>query len=324
MFGSRLILTPLPTPLHPLEVLSEELGAEEIWIKRDDLTGFAMGGNKVRKAEFLLADALDCGAEVVLTAGAVQSNHARVIATIARSLNLECHLFLYGQASDPPVGNLLLDHLAEAKMHFFASPEERDAAMAAFAEQLRREGRQPYVIPVGGSNAIGAQGYLLAMVELQAQLERFPRKRTWLVFATSSGGTYAGLIAGKKLIRSPLQLLGIRVDHDPNLEERICQVAEELLLEVGGIKKRFKPQEVLLNDEFVGEAYGVPSEAGMEALKLLWQWEGILLDPVYTAKAMAGLIGLVRRGDLKSDRLIFLHTGGAPSVFKWQLSDFGL
>jgi len=309
----RLTFATLPTPLHPLQRLSVELGFD-VWMKRDDLTGFGMGGNKVRKAEFLLADAKEQGADVVLTAGPVQSNHARVIAAAARALGLECHLFLAGQTTSPPTGNLFLDHLAGAELHVVSSSGERAPAMEAFAEKIRAEGRRPYVIPVGGSNAVGAQGYAVAFQELRDQVGQLPPKSTRVVFASSSGGTHAGLLVGREVTRSKMSILGVRVDFDPSLEETICTVANDCARRLG-LVRYFQTQEVHLAVGYVGKGYGVPSEEGSEAMRKLWQSEGILLDPVYTAKAMAGLIDLGRRGEFENERVIFIHTGGIPAVF---------
>jgi L-cysteate sulfo-lyase len=307
-------LATLPTPLHPLERLSTLLGPD-IWIKRDDLTGYAMGGNKVRKAEFLLADALSKGADVVLTAGAVQSNHARVIASVSRRFGMECRLYLSGQAPDPPTGNLLLDRLAEARIQFVPTSAERNAAMERDALQLREAGRRPYVIPIGGSNAVGSLGYAAFFEELVEQLEALPPKPAALLFPTSSGGTYAGILAGKALTQSPVELLGVRVDFDPNPEQVICEVANRLAEHLG-IPDRFTSSDVPMNPDFVGEGYGHPTDAAQEAIRLLWQEEGVLLDPVYTGKAMSGLLSLARQGAFSDRRVIFLHTGGAPGVFR--------
>lgn len=306
-------LATLPTPLQPLEVLSQTLGIE-VWMKRDDLTGFAMGGNKVRKAEFLLADALAQKADVVLTAGAVQSNHARVIAAASRRLGLECHLFLSGTLPEKANGNLLLDELSEAHLHIVASSAERANTMQAQAERLLVEGRRPYVIPIGGSNAMGAQGYASGFAELDTQVRSLPEKRTRLLFATSSGGTYAGLLAGKAATASSIELLGIRVDHDPEPEAEVARVANELAA-LTGLPRRFSSTEAIMKADFVGDGYGLPTQAGREALRLLWQQEGILLDLVYAGKAMAGLIELARQGAFSGGRIIFLHTGGSPAVF---------
>jgi len=311
--SDRISLCTLPTPLHRLEELSRRIN-RDIWIKRDDLTGFAMGGNKARKAEFLLADALQKRCDVILTAGAMQSNHARIIATASRKLSLECHLFLAGQKPDPPTANVLLDLLADARIHIVQSKEARVPAMEAFAKGLRKDGRTPYVIPVGGSNEVGAQGYVAGFEELDGQLRNLPSKPTVLVFCSSSGATHAGILVGKAMTQSQVEILGIRNDDDPNFEESICSVANALAKRLG-LNIEFHNQDVHLNSNYVGEGYGVPSEEGREALRELWQREGILLDPVYTAKAMAGLIDLARKGEWANERIVFLHTGGTPSVF---------
>lgn len=311
--SKRISLCTLPTPLHRLEELSRRLG-RDIWVKRDDLTGFAMGGNKARKAEFLLADALQKGCDVVLTAGAMQSNHARIIATASRRFAKECHLFLAGQKPDPPTANVLLDLLADAHIHAVRGEEERLPAMEAFAKELRRRGRIPYVIPVGGSNEIGAQGYVSGFAELDGQLRKLPSKPTVLVFCSSSGGTHAGILVGKAMSRSQVKILGIRNDDDPYLEESICNVANALSKRLG-LEREFHGEDVDLNSNYVGKGYAVPSKEGEETLRELWQCEGVLLDPVYTAKAMAAVIDLAQRGEWTKERIVFLHTGGTPSIF---------
>lgn len=293
-------------------MLSQKLGIEA-WVKRDDLTGFAMGGNKARKAEFLLADALRRRCDVILTAGPIQSNHARVIAAAARRYSLECHLFLAGQEPNLRTGNMLLNDLADAQIHY-VSPNERQPAMEEFAEQLRKKGKNPYVIPVGGSNEIGALGYVLGFQELENQLRKLPEQPTTLVFASSSGGTHAGILVGHALAGSQVTPLGIRVDRDADPERHICSVANALSKRLG-LPKQFGAGDLLLDPDYVGEDYGVPSVDGVAALRQLWCEEGILLDPVYTSKAMAGFIGLARKGKWAKQRVVFLHSGGTPSVF---------
>ena len=311
--SDRITLCTLPTPLHRLEELSRRLSTD-IWIKRDDLTGFAMGGNKARKAEFLLADALQKRCDVILTAGAMQSNHARVIAAASRKLSLECHLFLAGEKPDPPTANVLLDLLADARIHQVQSNEDCVHAMDAFAEELREDGRAPYVIPVGGSNEVGAQGYVWGFEELDGQLRNLPSKPTVLVFCSSSGGTHAGILVGKAMSRSQTRILGIRNDDNQNFEGSICSVANALAKRLG-LDTEFHREDVRLNSNYVGEGYGVPSEQSTKALRELWQLEGILLDPVYTAKAMAALIDVALNGEWTNERIVFIHTGGVPSVF---------
>jgi len=312
--SERISLCTLPTPLHKLEEFSRRI-ERDVWIKRDDLSGFAMGGNKARKAEFLMADVLQNGSDVVLTAGAMQSNHARTIATAARKISRECHLFLEGGKPDPPTANVLLDILAGAQVHEVKSKHDRQPAMNAFAEELRSEGRKPYLIPIGGSNEVGAQGYVDGFMELERQLRDLPPKPTVLVFCSSSGGTHAGIMVGRALTDSKVEPLGIRNDDDPEFEETIRDIANALSKKIG-LDRTFQRDEVHLNSDYVGEGYGVQSKASELALKELWQSEGMLLNPVYTAKAMAGLIDLTQHGQWVDQRIVFLHTGGVPSVFE--------
>jgi L-cysteate sulfo-lyase len=313
MPSDRLRLASLPTPLHPLERLSDSVRAD-IWIKRDDLTGFALGGNKVRKAERLLADALADRAEVVLTGGAAQSNHARVIAAAARCAGLDVELFLTGDCPERSTGNLILNEMSEAVVHFVGAAEHRAEAMRQRAQDLAWEGRRPYTIPIGGSNAIGARAYADAAIETAEQLADLPTRPTRLIFATSSGGTYAGLLAGVATSRAPIALLGIRVDADPGHAETIASIATEVA-EAIGMEIHFDPHDVALCSDYVGEGYGISSTAGQDAIRRAWQQEGILLDAVYSAKAMAGLLDLAARGAFAEERVVFVHTGGEPSMF---------
>ena len=309
----RVKLGTLPTPLHPLQKVSEEVGTE-VWIKRDDLTGYALGGNKVREAEFLLADAVQQGADIVITAGTIQSNHVRVIAAAAGRLSIQCHLFLSGELPEQPSGNLLLDYLAQADIHVVPSRADRGQAMDSFAESLRKSGGKPYIIPVGGANAVGAYGYVSGFQELDDQVRSLQWKPTTLLFASSTGTTYAGTLVGKSLTNSQVRLLGIDTDLDPDARRAICSIANDLAERLG-IAQRFQPGEVALNSDYVGGGFGIPTDEGSSALRRLWQLEGILLDPVYTAKAMAGLISLAEQGNWRNERVIFLHTGGTPTTF---------
>jgi D-cysteine desulfhydrase family pyridoxal phosphate-dependent enzyme len=301
------------TPFHRLDQLSEELKAE-IWIKRDDLTGFSEGGNKVRKAQHLLTDALYQGADTIITAGAVQSNHSRVIATAASAVGFDCHLVLSGAEPERSIGNLLLDRLAGATLHFVSSGLVRAARMGEVAAELRSRGKKPYIVPIGGSNVIGARGYVEAFREIDSQLGPLPSAPSRLYFATSSGGTYGGLLAGRAACGSSVKLEAVRVDDDLYPEDNVLTVANALAEEMS-LEQRFTDSDAPFNNGHVGEGYGVPSPEGIEALKLLWRLEGILLDPVYTAKAMAALISDVRAGKLQGESAIFLHTGGQPSVY---------
>jgi len=309
----RIELAAFPTPLYELHNLSREIGAE-IWIKRDDLTGFAGEGNKVRKAEFLLAGAQQKGADVILTVGAIQSNHSRVIAAGARMLRKECHLFLTGTKPDKPSANLLLDLLSGATVHYIERSDAREPEMIRFAEEMRKRGWVPYTIGVGGSNPIGAWGYVEGFLELDEQLRKLPPKPTTVVFASSSGGTHAGLLAGKVISSSKTELLGIRVDSDPGLEKSICSVANECL-RMQGLHETVSEYDVKLDSSYVGEGYAIPTVKCQDALRRLWRSECIILDLVYTAKAMAGLIDLAQSGRFSSERVIFLHSGGMAAFF---------
>lgn len=314
MHIERTPLALLPTPLHRLDVLSRAVGAD-LWAKRDDLTGFGMGGNKVRKAEYLIADALRCRADAVITLGAEQSNHVRVIAAAARRHNLACHLILNGAGGDGPLrGNLMLDKLAGARVHRIGSPSERRGAITALVSRLRESGRTAYVIPVGGSNAIGAQGYVDAVAELAAQLAALPPRPTTVVFATSSGGTMAGVLAGRHVAGLDVGVMGIRVDADEGAAEGISFIARDVA-QARGASYACTPGDVPLVAEYVGEGYGIATPECIQAVGQVYRQEGILLDPVYTGKAMAGLLDLAHKGAFDGRRVVFIHTGGEPSLF---------
>jgi L-cysteate sulfo-lyase len=316
---SRFPLAQLPTPLERMERLGTALGGPEIWIKRDDQTGLATGGNKTRKLELLTGEALEQGADVMLTVGAVQSNHCRQTAAAAARAGLECVLVLRGHA--PPrtewTGNLLLDDLLGARLWWAEEADPLDAlAEAATAQQAA--GRQPYVIPYGGSNSMGGAAYALAFEELwkQAEGERLHFDR--VVFASSSGGTQAGLVVGAKACSYDGQVLGISVDKTGgHLRETVLALlaptAERLDLELS-----FGPEDILVDDRFMGGGYAVLTGAEREAIRLVAQTEGILLDPVYTGKAMAGLMGLIRQGEIGAgEQVLFWHTGGSPALFAY-------
>lgn len=314
MHRDRTPLAQLPTPLHRLDVLSRAVGAD-IWAKRDDLTGFGMGGNKVRKAEYLIADALHSCADAIITLGSEQSNHVRVIAAAACRHNLACHLILNSADGDGPArGNLLLDKLAGARVHKISSVSERRGAITALVSRLRESGRTAYVIPIGGSNAIGAQGYVDATAELAAQLAALPPRPTTLLFATSSGGTMAGLLAGRHVAGLDVGVMGIRVDADEGAAEGISFVARDAA-QARGFSYGCAPEDVPLVADYVGEGYGIATPECIQAIRQVYRQEGIVLDPVYTGKAMAGLIDLAHKGAFDGRRVVFIHTGGEPSLF---------
>lgn len=304
----------LPTPLHELPRLSTAVGGVPIWIKRDDLTGFALGGNKVRKLEFLLADALRQGADTLVTAGGLQSNHARVTAAAAAAAGLDCHLVLSGSRPERLQGNTALDALLGATLHFVATGLERTARLVALAEELRRVGRKPYVIPIGGSVPLGALGYVLALTEVQEACARRGLRPEAIVVAASSGGTQGGLEAGKRLLGWNIRIIGVSADEPAVfLQQASAEMATEALALLGRHETVW-PDELTVLGDYVGEGYGASTPASQEAMVLFAKTEGIILDPTYTAKAAAGVLDLIRRGEFRGQGVLFWHTGGLPPV----------
>lgn len=317
----RVRLGHLPTPLEPMERLSKHLGGPKLWIKRDDCTGLATGGNKTRKLEFLMADALEQGADSVITQGATQSNHARQTAAAAAKLGLACHILLENRTgSDDPSyvhnGNVLLDQLHGASIAKRPAGADMQAEMEKLAEDLRGQGRTPYAIPGGGSNPVGALGYVNASLELLNQSVDMGLRIDHLVHATGSAGTQAGLVTGLKALNSQIPVLGIGVRAPKaKQEENVFVLAERTSTHLGldGVVRR---EDVVANCDYVGEGYGIPTDSMVEAVKLLAQQEGILLDPVYSGKGFAGLLDLIGKGHFdKNDNVVFLHTGGAVALF---------
>lgn len=313
----RIRLGHLPTPLEPLPRLSALLGGPEIWIKRDDCTGLSTGGNKTRKLEFLMAEAQAMGADIVLTQGATQSNHARQTAAAAARLGLDCHLILedrtgYTEPNYRANGNVLLDVLHGATMEHRGTGLDMNAELMAVAERFRAAGRRPYAIPGGGSNPTGALGYVNCALELLAQMTDRGIVFDHMVTATGSAGTQAGLIVGLKALNAQLPLLGIGVRAPRDVQEanvfRLAQATEAKLGIDGGVRR----EDVVANCDYVGAGYGLPADSTLEAISIFARTEGILLDPVYSGKGAAGLIDLVRRGHWAAgQRVLFLHTGGA-------------
>ena len=317
---ARFPLAHLPTPLEPMQRLSEALGGAEIWIKRDDQTGLATGGNKTRKLEYLIADALAQGADLVLTVGAAQSNHCRQTAAAAARAGLACVVVLGGEPlpRERWTGNLLLDDLLGARVEW-ARDEEPLVVMAAVAEAERAAGRNAYTIPYGGSNAIGASAYALAFQEMADQVAAegmAPFDR--VVFASSSGGTQAGLVIGAKACGYEGQVLGISV-HRTNAQLR--EIVTTLFAPTTaylGLELSLGPGDVHVDDGYVGPGYGIMTEVVRGAVRQVAELEGILLDPVYAGKAMSGLLDFVRRDEIGADeKVLFWHTGGTPALFAY-------
>jgi len=319
----RINLLHAPTSLEPLPRLSAAVGGPQLWAKRDDCTGLALGGNKVRKLEYLLGEALVQGADTVITAGGFQSNHARQTAAAAARLGLRCLLMLADVVPDrAPAyrtnGNLILDDLFGARIELLPGRADVDAEMARAAERYVADGRKPYIIPIGGSNALGLIGYVRAARELLEQAQVQHVEFTHVVLASASGGTQAGLGLGLALEGSNAPVIGYCVSRaSTDLRPRIAALVRhgaELLR----VASPLTAEDLILEDGVVGQGYGLPTPEMAEAVRLAASQEGLVLDPVYTGKAMAGIIAGVRAGRYRSgDVVVFLHTGGTPGLFAY-------
>jgi D-cysteine desulfhydrase family pyridoxal phosphate-dependent enzyme len=306
-----------PTPLQRMPRLSEVLGGPNLFVKRDDMTDLAFGGNKARKLEFIFADAKNKGADVVISTGAVQSNCACMVAAAARRLGMKPVLVLVGEEPDVPDGNLLLDKLLSAEIHFMDGYGQHvDDFMNRLASEFRAKGHKPYFIPVGASVPFTVPGYALAMEEL---VNQFRGKIDYVLCACGTGGTQAGLIFGAKLLDAKAKILGASVfasktDASRTVAELVNGVADLLDVDVSIV-----PDEVTVFDDYIKEGYGILNSAVTSAIKLVAETEGIFLDPVYTGKAMVMLIDLIKKGYFKKDdNVVFFHTGGLPALFLYR------
>ncbi|MFK8036355.1 MAG: D-cysteine desulfhydrase [Hyphomicrobiales bacterium] len=311
----------LPTPLEPMDRLSELLGGPRLWVKRDDCTGLSSGGNKTRKLEYLMADAQANDADTIITQGATQSNHARQTAAAAAKLGMACHILLEDRtgSNDPQYnfnGNVLLDRLHGAVVAKRHGGADMNQEMVALAEDLQAEGAKPYIIPGGGSNTIGALGYVNCARELTEQAIDTELKIDALVHATGSSGTQAGLVAGLAAIESDIHLLGIGVRAPQEKQEQMIYDLAVKTAEHLGSGTTIKREKVRANCNYVGPGYGLPTEGMRRAVKLLADTEGLLFDPVYSGKGLDGLIDLVKAGHFEGmDNIVFLHTGGSAALF---------
>ncbi len=307
----RIGIALLPTPIEPMPRLSAALAGPRLLVKRDDLTGLAFGGNKTRKLEFLVGDAQSQGAKTLITAGALQSNHCRQTAAAAARFGFGCILVLGGEPPARASANLLLDHLFGAQVVWAKGTPGNVALQDAF-ERSASLGQKPYLIPYGGSNPVGATGYVFAMQEFLKQ----NIKADWIVFASSSGGTQAGLVVGASLFKFRGKVLGISVEGPQSeLQDWVAKLASETSERLGR-SKEFSPEEILVNADYCTAGYGVQTEAELEAISLFAKQEGLLLDPVYTGRAAAGMIDLIRKGFFKPEEtVLFWHTGGQPALF---------
>jgi L-cysteate sulfo-lyase len=320
----RVSLAHLPTPLEPLPRLSKHLGGANIFVKRDDCTGLGTGGNKTRKLEFLMADALQQNSTVVITQGAVQSNHARQTAAAACKLGLKCELIFEKRVDRPSEpylqsGNVFLDRLYGANIREVEKGSDMSAALESVATELRKVGETPYVIPGGGSNRIGALGYVDCAHEFMAQANRMQLVIDHVIHATGSAGTQAGLVVGLKATHSGIPLLGIGVNAPQDIqEERVFRLAVETA-EYIGAPGTVRREDVIANCDYIGEGYGIPTEAMNDAVLLLARLEGLLFDPVYSGKALAGMIDLIGKGEFgRNENLLFIHTGGTAGLFGYR------
>jgi L-cysteate sulfo-lyase len=318
----------LPTPLEPLPGLTEALTSESgggptLWVKRDDCTGLAGGGNKTRKLEYLVGDALANEATVLVTQGAVQSNHVRQTAAVAARFGLGCEIILEERTGSKAVdytrsGNVLLDELLGAKIRRVPGGSDMNAALAEVAAEVADAGGRPYVIPGGGSNVIGALGYAECALELVAQANELGLEIDRIVTATGSAGTHAGLVAGLAVMGADIPVLGIGVRAPKDAQEanvyRLAVETADLL----GFRERVTRDMVVADCDYVGAGYGLIDDGVIEALKMIARTDGLLLDPVYTGKAMKGLIALSRLGAFDGETVVFLHTGGAQGLFGYQ------
>jgi D-cysteine desulfhydrase family pyridoxal phosphate-dependent enzyme len=315
---SRLNFAHLPTPVEELPRLSEVLGGPRLFIKRDDLTGLAFGGNKTRKLEFLVAEARDQGAQTLISGGALQSNHCRQTAAAAARFGFKCILVLSGDEPKQATANRLLDELFGAEIVHVADRKDRDRILQETFDRAATDGIKPYLVPYGGSNSTGALGYAFAMKELLEQ----NLNPDWIVFATSSGGTHAGLLLGQRVFGYEGKVLGISIDESEEwLKQNVSELAS-LTSEKLGKRIEFTSDDVLANAAYCSAGYGVLTEQEREAIRLFATCEGLLLDPVYTGRAAAGMIDLIRKGFFKKDdTVLFLHTGGQPALFADQYAN---
>lgn len=307
----RILFAQLPTPIEQLPRLTAALGGPRIWVKRDDQTGVALGGNKTRKLEYVLAEAQANGARTLITVGGIQSNHCRQTAALAARLGMECILVLSGEPPDISNGNVLLDKLFGAEI-IWTARSDRDQTLKSAFEQAWTDGKRPFLIPLGASTATGAIGYYTAFQEFLSQQTAMD----WIVMASSSAGTQAGLVLGARATGWQGRLLGISIDHPAQeLQENVAQIATEAASRLD-MDITIAPEEVLVNAEYLGGGYAVMGIPEIEAIRLFAKTEGLLLDPVYTGRAAAGMIDLIRKGFFKEkDRVLFWHTGGSPALF---------
>ncbi|MHA1908188.1 MAG: 1-aminocyclopropane-1-carboxylate deaminase/D-cysteine desulfhydrase [Candidatus Thorarchaeota archaeon] len=308
----------LPTPLHRMKNLGESLGIDQLWIKRDDLTGLSIGGNKTRKLEFVLADAKQAGADTIVTVGGVQSNHCRQTAAATAITGLRCILLLAGEEPEKSTGNLLLDKLYGAEIKYFPDDDflELNNRLDEIMETLQDLGLIPYAIPAGASMPLGSIGYAQAMFELKEQMATWKFNPKKIIVAAGTGGTLAGMLLGAHAAELDVDIVGVSiVSKAPELEQWVTDLVERAIYDYPQYFESFEPK-IIIDDQFLGEGYGIMSDANMSAIEMFAKLESILLDPVYTSKAGTALIRMALAGDLdRKTPTLFWHTGGSPEIF---------
>jgi L-cysteate sulfo-lyase len=319
----RLGVADLPTPLEPMKRLTAHLGGPRLWVKREDATGLGFGGNKLRKLDYVLHEAVSNGADTIVSGGVVQSNSQRQVAAVAARLGLACHLAVYHGRVEPPTpeydnsGNAFLNRLFGAHLHDVPWTGDRNAAIRALVDELEAKGRKPFFVPYGVSNALGAVAYATTISEIEAQAAQRGFVPNAIVHCTGSGGTQAGLVAGAAVATPATRIVGIDIDAEPaRVRADVAALARKAsdLLDVA-----FDDTTVEVVAGHAGPAYGIAHEATIEAIRLAGRLEVLPLDPVYSGKGLAGLIALIRQGRWRNDEdIVFLHTGGTPALFAYQ------
>jgi L-cysteate sulfo-lyase len=321
----RVSLGHLPTPLERAPALTRALGGPQLFVKRDDCTGPALGGNKTRKLEFSMAAALDQRADLIITSGGTQSNHVRQTAAAAAKLGLECHCVVANPLRDfqpdyVRTGNLLLDRLLGAQLHVASDTgSAMNDELVRLVAQATRTGRRPYLIPVGASDAVGSLGYVNCAAELLEQCAVAGIDPSHIIVATGSAGTHAGLLAGLRLQGRAIEVVGIAVSETSAIKSgKVRRVVDQLLALIGVAPSLVPDRDIVVLDQYVGGGYAIAAPGTLQALRMAAQLESLILDPVYTGKAMAGLIDLVRTAKLHGAKdIIFIHTGGSPALFAY-------
>ena len=319
LFQGKLHIIPCPTPLYEMKNLRNVVGCKpRILIKRDDLTEVGLGGNKNRKLDYVMLEAVRAGADTVITWAGKQSNHCRQTLAFANKLGIECHLILNGSDDTPHQGNLFVFDIFGAQLHFEPDEEKCPERCEMLAEQLRREGKRPYIVPIGASTPLGSMGYVESTKEIAEQAAKMGIKIGHIFVGSGSGGTQAGIEVGARLYLPGCRVHGVAVSRGRMEQSEKVAAITNGVFERLDIPDRVKASDILVHDEYFGGQYAVPTAAGNDAIRLVGKAEAILLDPVYTGKAMSGLLDFLKAGRLDdSEAVVFVHTGGAPAIYNF-------